>query len=264
MPRPYIAAVLLIALAACAAPPPSGGPRAAAGHPGFDTWRYPGDTAMREWRDASPYRWVGYYLPSPCHRGTSWVGKRQTLESMGWGVAVLYVGQQQFAGQPDPDPTIPSDSIVCSRTLLNEAQGTTDGRDAAEVASREGFPTGTVVFLDVERMEHATPEMVAYYGAWMRAVLADGRFRPGTYAHRRNAAELYIIAQRAHTEAGVGEPVFWVAGGSDFSINAPPSASGLDFVRVWQGILDVDRTWGGTTLRIDENVADRPSPSAPR
>src|SRR3982750_3325429 len=36
---------------------------------GFDTGAYPGDDAMRAWRTGdSPYRWAGYYLPSPCHQ----------------------------------------------------------------------------------------------------------------------------------------------------------------------------------------------------
>lgn len=257
------AATLLLAACSGAAGTPAAGPMAFAAHPGFDTWRYPGDAAMLEWRSESPYRWVGYYLPAPCHRGTSWVGKRETLERQGWGMAVIYVGQQAFEGMPDPDPSTPTDSILCSRTLLTAEQGRADARDAADRAASEGFPPGTVIFLDVERMERATNEMVAYYGAWMDGILADGRYRPGTYAHRGNAAELYILAQRAHARADAGDPTFWIAGGSGFTLGARPEASGLPFADVWQGVLDVDRTWGGTSLRIDENVADRPSPSAP-
>lgn len=239
------------------------GPGAAAAYPGFDTWRYPGDDVMREWRSASPYRWVGYYLPAPCHRDTSWSGRRETLQRQGWGLAVLYVGQQAFEGEPDPAPGTPADSIVCSRTLLNESQGRADARDAATRAAQEGFPAGTVIFLDVERMERATLEMVAYYNAWITELLADGRYRPGTYAHRGNAAELYLLAQRAHAPANAGDPVFWVAGGSGFTLDARPEASGLPFADVWQGLLDVDRTWGGRSLRVDENVSDRPAPSNP-
>jgi hypothetical protein len=35
-------------------------------HLGFDTYAYPGDEAMQEWRDedGAPNEWVGYYLPS--------------------------------------------------------------------------------------------------------------------------------------------------------------------------------------------------------
>jgi hypothetical protein len=70
-------------------------------HLGFDTYKYPGDEIMRAWRhETVPYEWVGYYLPAPCHSGTTWMGKRQRLADMGWGMAVIYVGQQTWARTP--------------------------------------------------------------------------------------------------------------------------------------------------------------------
>src|SRR5579883_2416796 len=50
---------------------------------GFDTHTYPGTAVMRTWKNTpgSPYSWVGYYLPSPCHADRSWTGKRDTLVS---------------------------------------------------------------------------------------------------------------------------------------------------------------------------------------
>src|SRR6266496_3581472 len=70
-------------------------------HLGFDTYAYPGDEAMLAWRHESvPYEWVGFYLPSPCHRSDSWSGKRATLTDMGWGLAVVYVGQQVWGDAP--------------------------------------------------------------------------------------------------------------------------------------------------------------------
>src|SRR4051794_12593571 len=43
---------------------------------GFDTHTYPGTRVMKAWKDApgSPYDWVGFYLPSPCHADKSWTG----------------------------------------------------------------------------------------------------------------------------------------------------------------------------------------------
>src|SRR3712207_4325372 len=84
---------------------------------------------MRAWRAAEvPYEWVGYYLPSaPCHKGTSWGGKRQTLTDMGWGVAVVYVGQQPWGevsvpvaaraavAPPKPKPASNTTSKVVAR-----------------------------------------------------------------------------------------------------------------------------------------------------
>jgi hypothetical protein len=69
---------------------------------GFDTHTYPGTMTMKAWKNTpgSPYSWVGYYLPSPCHDDKSWVGKRDTLSSMGWGMAVVYVGEQTWGKTP--------------------------------------------------------------------------------------------------------------------------------------------------------------------
>src|SRR5450756_3248054 len=70
-------------------------------HLGFDTFAYPGDDSMQAWLTADkPYRWVGYYLSAPCHNDTSWQGKRETLSTMGWGMAVIYVGQQTWGKTP--------------------------------------------------------------------------------------------------------------------------------------------------------------------
>ena len=233
-----------------------------AGHPGFDLWQYPGDAAMLAWRADSPYEWVGYYLPAPCHRDASWAGTRTRLERMGWGTAVLYVGQQMFEGTPD---SVPQDGpILCSRTLLTAAQGRGDARDAILKATAEGFPTGTTVFLDIEKVNEVSDSLRAYFRAWQAEVLAEGRYVPGTYAHRDNAATLFQDALAVFREAGrTGTPAFWIAGGSGFALGASPRAVGLNFATIWQGVLDAERTWGGVTLDVDENVSMRPSPSAP-
>jgi hypothetical protein len=244
--------------------------------PGFDTGIYPGDATMRAWaRPSSPYHWVGYYLPAPCHRDASWAGKREALTAMGWGIAVLYVGQQTWEGLPAVIPdTAPATadtlraaaaaqrSIVCSRTLLTTAQGTAEANDAIGKAIADGFERGTHIFLDVERMTTIPTSMRDYYRAWVARLLADGRFRPAIYAHQRNAAEIYADVRTLFDDAGVREePSFWISSPSNFSPTSAPSDVGFRFARVWQGALDASQTWNGVTLRVDVNVADSPSPS---
>lgn len=237
-------------------------PGVARGVPGFDTWQYPGDALMASWRSESPYQWVGYYLESPCHRDASWMGRRQQLESEGWGIALLYVGQQVFEGQSVDNSGV--EEVLCSRTLLTTEQGIADARDAIATARAEGFPPGTVIFLDIERVSRIPPEMLDYLGAWIDVMLDDGSYRPGLYAHRANASGLYFTVSQAYSERGssLGPPV-WIAGGTGFTLDSHPEEAGLTFATVWQGVLDVQRTWAGRSLRIDENVAEVRSPSAP-
>jgi hypothetical protein len=223
-------------------------------HQGFDIGRYPGDAALATWKTAAPYEWVGYYLPSPCHRDASWQGRRETLQKQGWGVAVLYVGQQAFQGRPLRSRT--SGPVhQCSRSHLTADRGVSDARDAIARARGDGFAPGTVVFLDIQPLRSVSPEMSAYFSAWTREVLREGTFLPGTYSITRNAPPLHALAVAEYRRAGRDDsPPFWISGSG-------PGEGDVPFARVWQGVRNRSRTWGGVTLRVDENVAHHPSPS---
>lgn len=275
---PMLVAAALATLAACTdvtAPrtPDAGGSTTStgAGFPGFDLAVYPGDAAMRAWAPpSSPYQWVGYYLPAPCHRDSTFVGKRRTIATFGYGVAVLYVGQQTWDGVAldaaaharTAALAATASAATCSRTLLSAAQGDDEARDAVARTAAEGFPAGTAIFLDLEPMQVVTDAMKSYYRAWAARVLADGRYRPGVYAHFRNADELYADVAAVYAAArAAGRPPFWIARVNAFSLLAAPTGAGFGFAAAWQGALDVTRTWNGVTLRIDESVADTRSPS---
>src|SRR5919107_2097020 len=114
---------------------------------GFDTHTYPGDKTMAAWKAApgAPYKWVGYYLPAPCHRDKSWSGKRLTLVEMGWGLAVVYVGQQTWGRNPRPLSAKRMAALLksgksCNADLITAERGRTDGDDAIVATEREGFP----------------------------------------------------------------------------------------------------------------------------
>jgi Domain of unknown function (DUF1906) len=268
-------------------------------HLGFDTFAYPGDDAMRAWATAdNPYRWVGYYLSAPCHNDDSWEGKRATLSSMGWGMAVIYVGQQTWGKTPGQkvavtryvtkrvrqvktrngkrvvsyvSKRVPVKVLVipratpgssCSSQFVNAARGTADANDAIAKTAAEGFANGTVIFLDIERMESVPKAMRDYYEAWTERVVDDGRFRPAYYAHSFNADLIYGDVKQVLAAAGVsGDPPFWIASERGFSIDKAPTEVGHAFAQVWQGLLDVVETHNGVRLPIDVNVAQLPSPS---
>jgi hypothetical protein len=269
-------------------------------HLGFDTYAYPGDDAMLAWRDDSvPYEWVGYYLPSPCHRSDSWSGKRERLTNMGWGLAVIYVGQQTWADAP-PKRIVTTKYVTrrvkvvtrshgkritkyvrkrvpikvvtysraqkgsnCSGRLVSGARGAQDANDAIARTAAEGFARGSVIFLDLERMQSVPTSMRNYYKAWTARVLADGRYRPGYYVHNHNAALVYRDVSSVFVAAAItSPPQFWISGSSGFSEDADPVDVGHSFANVWQGVLDVVQTHNGVKLPIDVNVASVPSPSS--
>ena len=248
---------------------------------GFDTFSYPGDEAMRKWKESSPYQWVGYYLPAPCHKDDSWSGTRERLEAMGWGIAVIYVGQQVWAGIPkNPGIAYITRTIRqggrtrrvreartvtlpdCAAGRINAAQGTAEANDAIARTVAEGFPVGTVIYLDLERMEIVPPHMRDYYREWVARVLEDGRFVPGVYVHTHNAKVVYRDVRGQYAAAGIdADPPFWVAGGSGFDRDRDPADVGHTFAQAWQGVLDVVEKRNGFRMPIDVNVASVPSPS---
>jgi hypothetical protein len=282
-------------------------------HLGFDTYKYPGDDVMLAWRhDDVPYEWVGYYLPAPCHDGRTWVGKRERLADMGWGMAVIYVGQQTWDKKPTGYEThykavrrtkyvsqrvkvyrtvngkrvaryvtkkVPVKHTVripvrvkvsqtqrpiddCNAQLVSATRGKLEAADAIRRTEAEGFPRGSVIFLDIEYMKSVPQKMRDYYRAWTAAVLADGRYRPGFYAHNKNAETIFKDVKAVYAKAGrTEEPPFWISGGQDFSPEKTPDAVGHSFAAMWQGILDVVEEWNGYSLPIDVNVSAVPNPS---
>ena len=237
---------------------------------GFDTHTYPGDDRMRAWKTApnAPYSWVGFYLPAaPCHKSTSWRGKRQTLVDMGWGLAVVYVGQQTWGRVPRAlTPTqftrLVKRGETCNADFLSAERGGIEGADAIQRTAAEGFPNGTVIFLDIERMEKMPSRMRDYYKAWTATVLADGRYRPGVYVHKHNADDVYQDVKALFVAAGLKEePRFWIASARDFSPDKNPEDVGHEFAGMWQGVIDVVRKVADVALPIDINVSKWSSPS---
>jgi glycoside hydrolase-like protein len=229
---------------------------------GFDTFGYPGDGAMQSWRAHADYDWVGFYLPAPCHKDDSWSGKRATIEAMGWGVAVVYVGQQTWGKTPRAGGRM-STGVTCATNLVSGEQGKRDAADAVARTTAEGFPNGTAIFLDIEHMNTVPNAMREYYVAWTEAVLADGRFRPAFYAHTANAPMIYGDVRAVFDRNGIStEPPFWIAGGRDFGRDRDPQDVGHAFAAVWQGVLDTHERYASVRLPIDINVSAVPSPSS--
>ena len=235
---------------------------------GFDTHTYPGTATMRAWKETpgSPYSWVGYYLPSPCHDDKSWTGKRDTLQSMGWGVAVVYVGEQTWSKTPRRLPPRQADALRkktdCASDLVSAAEGTRNADDAVAKATAEGFQPGVVVFLDLERMEKIPPAMRDYYKAWAARMLATGKYLPGFYAHQHNAQTVFDDVSDVFKAAGdTTTPRFWIAGGKGFDEGRAPQDVGFAFAGMWQGVIDVARSVANLELPVDVNVGSWASPS---
>lgn len=225
--------------------------------PGFDIGSYPGDSAITAWAKASLYKWCGYYLTSPCHSDSAFApftGKAKFLHSLGLGLAIIYVGNQQEG---------------CGSTLLTRAQGFLHGMDAVATCQAEAFNNNVVIFLDVEFFSGTISAAFAdYYRGWLSAVLDSQTFQPGTYVAKANYADISAAAQQEYAAHGLpfGGPVIWIAfEDTTFNpITADPTGSGIAEASVWQGLLDTSQTQGSVTLTVDLNTADSDDPSQTR
>jgi len=215
---------------------------------GFDRNRFPGEEALTTLRKT--FSFAGYWLNHPPSEAPdTWLGKRKLLQEKGFGFLVL------FNGRLYKELTASNDS---------SALGMQDALSATKTARREGFPAGTVIFLDLEEGGRLLSEQRAYVHAWVDGVNSSG-FRAGVYCSGMPATEasgdVVITAQDIRDHADKRKIVFWVyndacppSPGCAFPKNAPaPSKSGIAFAEVWQFAQSPERK--PTALSCPNNYA---------
>ena len=194
---------------------------------GFDRNEYPGDTNLKVLRQTFSH--AGYWLNNPPGEKTNtWGGHRAAVESAGFGFLVLFNGR-----------------LYAELKSENKAArlGRSDAQAAAAAARGEGFPRGTVIFLDQEQGGRMLPEQRAYIYAWVDGVAAAG-FRAGIYCSGMPAPDedKVVTAEDIHQNAAGRRIVYWVtndacppAPGCVFPQHpAGPGQSGADFAEIWQ------------------------------
>jgi len=198
-------------------------------HLGFDRNDYPGDAALPILRKS--FSFTGYWLSSPPgENSNSWTGKRDILRSHGFGFALLFAG-----------PT--SGQLRDERyTLKRVAEGT---QAAAAAARREGFPPGSIIFLDVEEGGRLPSTYFTYLRLWASQLSRLG-FRAGIYCSSIPIDEgeglTLVTCDFIRKEIASTELVYWVyndacapSPGCVVPQNPPPpSKSGIAYAQIWQ------------------------------
>jgi hypothetical protein len=202
---------------------------------GFDRNQYPGDQNLKILRQTFSY--AGFWLNNPPGENTnSWQGKRQAIESAGFGFLVLFNGRLDKQLRRNP-----------------AALGKTDGKAAVAAAQREGFPAHTIIFLDIEEGGRMLPEQKAYIYAWVDAVNGAG-FRAGVYCSgipaREDKNTTIVTADDIRGYAQGRQIIYWVTNdvcppspGCTFPNQPPhPAESKIDFADIWQFAQSPRRT----------------------
>ena len=196
---------------------------------GFDRNDYPGDEAMKLLR--RDFAFTGYWLGDPPGDTTnSWSGKRELLRSQGFGFVLLFAGPE--SGQL-------RDQAYTRKRVSDDTQA------AAAAARREGFPTGSVIFLDIEEGGRLPSTYVTYLKVWASEMERLG-FRPGVYCSGIPVDEgeglSLITSDFIREQIKPSELVYWVyndscppsPGCSTPHETPAPSKSGVAYAQIWQ------------------------------
>lgn len=226
--------------------------------PGFDAGDAPSNKLLRVWHVTSPYDYVGYYIKAPSQSKTKWPKKRKLLEDVGWALIPIYVGQQ--------DASIPNAAHHAS-----EARGRADALDATnklKAGDSIPFPSGTVVYLDIERQIGKNDLDAAIYayvrGWWKFFLVEDQTFEPGLYCHRLNFPKLKatIDGVQLQTDPGHAPFRFWIAGGvpNAFVLESAtgpsdPSTPGVAQASMWQRPIAITDQHGNLKIEVTVNAA---------
>jgi hypothetical protein len=195
---------------------------------GFDRNDYPGDENLGLLRKTFAFAayWLNY---PPGTQANTWVGKRAALQSAGFGFLVVFAGRSYR--ELNALPNI-------------KAAGTSDARAAVAAARREGFPRGTIIFLDQEEGGRQLAEQKTYIYAFVDGVTSLG-FRAGVYCSgipfREANGTTIVTAADIRSTAGGRNIAFWVSNdacgpspGCSFVPTPEPAESGVAFASVWQ------------------------------
>lgn len=203
--------------------------RSTTGYSGFDRNEYPGDAKLKILRQTFSYS--GYWLNNPPGSTTnSWVGKRKAVQSAGFGFLILFNGRTYSEIKPAGDAA---------------KLGRTDAAAAAKAAWAEGFPPGSIIFLDQEQGGRLLPAQRSYLLAWVDGV-TDAHFGAGVYcsgiAAKETSGVSIVTAEDIRRNADGRKIKYWVVndscppspGCTVSKNNLAPEASGLAFADVWQ------------------------------
>jgi hypothetical protein len=195
---------------------------------GFDRNQYPGDAAMTAFR--KDFVFTGYWLSvAPGEKSNPWHGKREFLRSQGYGFLPLFLAP---------------DSSKLKSVALASARGVLDAKKAAAAATAEGFPSGTIIFLDIEEGGRLPASYHAYLKSFSSELAKTGR-KPGVYCSGMPVKEepgvTITTADDIHNDPSTHDFIFWIyndacppSPGCTLKETPPPLEGGISYATIWQ------------------------------
>lgn len=227
----------------------------------FDTCQAPPAETMRTWKRDSPFGAVGVYIggrgracPQQRNLTPEWV---DAVHRMGWKLLPLYVSSQS------PCVSAPHKRKMRMSTEEPYEQGRREGMDAVRQAQRLGMARRSAVYLDMEGYDRHNTECaettLRFVQGWNNAVRSQG-YLAGYYSSA-DSGIAHLETARAAGARGLPS-VMWFA---RWRVPQSVTAERRLHARAWQPHRrihqhsgNVQRTYGGRTLHIDENLVDAP------
>jgi len=213
-------------------------------HVGIDSIECPSEADLALLMEETNLEWIGFYLsPTSTHIYPGWMTGSQSrlyqiLKNMGWGVVPIYMGQNYSLEQKLPGGSSdPTKGEEIKGRILTAKQGYADGKDAALLAMKAGFPKLTNIYLDIEQgpglwVYHGEVPIITYFKAWVRAIFESG-YWPGCYCNPAIAGDLVMAAPQ--TRIWATRPSLGTHKTFDDPCPTPePSQSGYAAATVWQ------------------------------
>jgi len=223
----FVAAVIL-PFAACSHSDATKNPSARS-YLGFDLNLYPGDAALPILRKT--FVFAGYWLnPPPGTKTNTWKGKRVQLRQNDFGFLVLYRGRELRE---------------VKTKMLATQKGTLDATTTATNAKREGFPNGTIIFLDIEEGGRLPASYHMYLRAYIETLRKSG-YRAGAYCSGMPVKEepgvTITTSDDIHNDSATKDMAIFAyndacppSPGCTLPQNPPPpSTSGVPYAAIWQ------------------------------
>ncbi|MFI0939784.1 glycoside hydrolase domain-containing protein [Streptomyces sp. NPDC021020] len=208
---------------------------------GFEACSAPSSSAMKTWKDSSPYGSVGIYIGGPtlpCKQPNltaSWV---QQQAAAGWHFMPIYDGPQAHS--------------LSSPT----SQGKAAADDAIADAEALGFSAGSVIYDDLELYDPVyRDKALAYVSAWDAELHARG-WSSGVYGS--SSSVITDLAAKAGSSF-VQPDVLYIGhwnGVADTAESAVPAGNWTAHQRIHQYAGQVTETHGGVTIAIDRDYLD--------
>lgn len=229
----------------------------------FDARSAPSLEFMQAWKAYSPFNAVGIYIPvnsqwdnradkAQENLTSSWVS--QVIAAQ-WRVLPIYVAHQA------PEHCRSGHFVHMSADPATaRSQGYTAGNDAVDQASRLGIGPTSPIFVDIEAYTSGCSQaVVGYMDGWSQAVKARG-YLAGVYGSEGSTIKDLIAATRRGAGFNVPDAV-WISTSSHRAIiNGIPTLPDdlWPNARIHQYRLNVQRSYGGHSRLIDENMINSP------